>query len=245
MSRKDNLNKLMNLLDKHNLDNEEKEELLSIIMYIFNHDEFQRRMTKEFYHHDKITLGEHILEDTIVTYILSKKLKDKKDYDINIAVKTAMFHDLYVYPWQNNPSNVEKRFCNKHGFRHPNEAIVNAITWFKDDFRDLEKSKKIIDGVIHHMYPFPVTKFDISSYDLMELNNFNMIGSFDKDIIDILMESGNRFTVGDFSIALSKYKEGQIMNLSDKIVSISNLKGSNINGYKALITGKNKNLTLK
>lgn len=78
----------------------------------------------------------------------------------------------------------------------------------------------------------------------MELKNYEMIKDIDSELIELMEESGNRSTIGDFSVALSKYKEGRIMNLSDKIVSISNLKGSNINGYKALITGKNKNLTL-
>ncbi len=201
-------------------------------------------MTPEFYHHDKITLGELILEDTIVTYILSKKYKDKKDYDINVALKIAMFHDLYVYPWQNNPNNSESNFCNKHGFRHPNEAILNACMWFKEEFKNMKDSEKIVDGVLHHMYPFPVRKFDYASSNVMELKNYEMIKDIDSELIELMEESGNRSTIGDFSVALSKYKEGRIMNLSDKIVSISNLKGSNINGYKALITGKNKNLTL-
>lgn len=153
----ENRKTLMFLLDKYNLSISEKEELLHIIKDIFLHDEFQRRMTPTFYHHDKITLGEHILEDTIVTYILSKKYKDKKDYNINVALKIAMFHDLYVYPWQNNPNNSESNFCNKHGFRHPNEAIINACMWFKEEFKNMKDSKKIVDGVLHHMYPFPVS----------------------------------------------------------------------------------------
>lgn len=43
---------------------------------IFIHDEFQRRMNPEFPHHNKITLGEHILENTIVTCLLSQKVKN-------------------------------------------------------------------------------------------------------------------------------------------------------------------------
>lgn len=245
MVKEENKKTLMHLLDKYGLSIQEKEELLNLIKNIFLHDEFQRRMTSEFYHHDKITLGEHILEDTIVTYILSKKLKNKKDYDIKVAVDTSMFHDLYVYPWQNNPNNVEFNFCNKHGFRHPNEAIINACKWFKEEFEDREKAKKIIDGVLHHMYPFPVRKFDSSSSKIMELKNYEMIKDIDNELIDMMKESGNKSVIGDFSFALSEYKEGRVMNLSDKIVSMSNLKGSNIDGYKALITGKNKNLLLK
>ena len=44
-----------------------------MIEIIYIHDEFQRRMTSEFKHHGEITLGAHILEDTVVNYLLSKK----------------------------------------------------------------------------------------------------------------------------------------------------------------------------
>ena len=44
-----------------------------IIEPIYKHKEFKRRLTKEFLHHSDITLGEHILADTIVTYKLCKK----------------------------------------------------------------------------------------------------------------------------------------------------------------------------
>lgn len=37
----------------------------------------------------------------------------------------------------------------------------------------------------------------------------------------------------------NQYKEKRIISLSDKIVSIFNLKGSNIHAYLALVTGKN------
>ena len=43
---------------------------------------------------------------------------------------------------------------NKHGFIHPIEAVVNAITWFPNIFLDEHDSLMIIDGIIHHMYPF-------------------------------------------------------------------------------------------
>ena len=245
MIKSSNEKSLMTLLDKYNLSLGEKEELLNIINHIFMHDEFQRRMTSEFQHHDEITLGEHILEDTIVTYILSRKHREKSNYDLETALKISMMHDLYVKPWQNNESNKPKRFINKHGFRHPNEAIINACIWFPEDFTKEEETKKIIDGVLHHMYPLPVKKFDISSEETMELRNFNMIGKIDKNILELIKQSGNRSVVGSLSVAPSKYKEGRVMSLSDKIVSMSNLKGSNISAYTALLNGNNKSLALK
>lgn len=233
---------LMQLFDKYNLTNAEKEELLKIINYIFIHDEFQHRMTDEYYHHDKITLGEHILEDTIVTYLLSKKHKENPKYNTNVALKIAMMHDLYMYPWKNNPNNKQEYFCNKHGFRHPIEAILNAISWFPEDFSNSEEARKIIDGVLHHMYPLPVRKFVASSIEEMELKNPEIIEILNESTKKILTASGNRGVIGPYSMSPSQYKEGRIMSLSDKIVSISNLKGSNIYAYLALVTGKNKNI---
>ena len=69
----ENKEKLDKIFKKYNLLLDEKDEIYSVIESIFLHDEFQKRMTSEFPHHGEITLGEHILEDTIVTYLLSKK----------------------------------------------------------------------------------------------------------------------------------------------------------------------------
>lgn len=244
MSTIDNKKILMNLLDNYGLSISEKDELLSIISHIFMHDEFQRRMTEEFYHHDKVTLGVHIIEDTIMTYLLSKKHRNDNNYDFKAALKIAMMHDLYMYPWQNNSNNKENHFCNKHGFRHPSEAIVNACTWFPEEFKERTQARKIIDGVLHHMFPLPVRRFDPTHEDIMGLKNFEMIEKIDKELVDLLIECGNRSPIGPYSFAQSEYKEGRIMSLSDKVVSMSNLKDSNINAYIALVTGKNKNLTL-
>ena len=99
MEKFSNYDILFNLMKKYKLANKEIEEILKIINSIYLHEEFQRRMTSEFLHHDKITLGEHIIEDTIVTYLLSKKHIDTPDFNLDIALKTSMLHDLYTLPW--------------------------------------------------------------------------------------------------------------------------------------------------
>lgn len=231
---------LFKLLDKYKLSSNEKEYILTIIKDIYNHDEFQRRLTNEFPHHDTITLGEHILEVTIVTYLLSKK-KDKKDYDIDTSLNIAMMHDLYTLPWQNNPAADVDKFINKHGFRHPIEAVINSLVWYSELFTSLEKSKIIIDGIVHHMYPFPVTAFNSDGRDL-ELKNYHYIKNIDSINKELLVWSSNRFKVGKISICPSKYSEGRVMSMADKIVSFSNLKHSGIDSTMALITGKNKKL---
>jgi len=230
---------LLKLLNKYKLSSNDKEHILSIIIDIYNHDEFQKRLTNEFPHHDTVTLGEHILEVTIVTYLLSKK--KKKDYDINTSLNIAMMHDLYTLPWQHNPSADVDKFINKHGFRHPIEAVINALTWYSELFTSLEKSKVIIDGIIHHMYPFPVTSFTDNGEGL-ELKNYNYVKNISNINKELLVWSSNRFSVGGISICPSKYNEGRVMSMADKIVSISNLKHSGFNSTIALITGKNKKL---
>ena len=49
--------------------------------------------------------------------------------------------------------DLKKILRNKHGFVHPIEAVVNAITWFPQYFKTKEKTVIIIDGIIHHMFP--------------------------------------------------------------------------------------------
>jgi hypothetical protein len=58
---------LNSLYNKYNLKDDERDYLNNIIIPIIENSNFKRRMTNEFLHHSDITLGEHILEDTILT----------------------------------------------------------------------------------------------------------------------------------------------------------------------------------
>lgn len=238
----ENKEKLDKIFKKYNLLLDEKDEIYSVIESIFLHDEFQKRMTSEFPHHGEITLGEHILEDTIVTYLLSKKHRNEPTFEMEIALRIAMMHDLYELPWQNNPAADTKHFFNKHGFRHPIEAVINGNAWYPEIFEAKDDAEKIIDGVVHHMYPLPVTSFKDSLDNPLELKNFERVNLLDSTNKEILTNSSNRGKVGPVSLATSKYKEGRIMSNADKIVSMSNFKGANINDLTALLTGNNKNL---
>ena len=135
------VNKILDkLYDKYNLEEQDIQCITEIIEDIYNHPEFIKRCQKPYMHHDQTTLGEHILEDTIMTYILSLKYQDNNSYDLSIALKIAMFHDLYTDPWQNTV--YKTKFLNKHGFRHPLEAAVNALTWYPEYFEhDIETLK--------------------------------------------------------------------------------------------------------
>ncbi|MDE6142285.1 MAG: hypothetical protein K2G03_06745 [Bacilli bacterium] len=241
MSFNNNKKILEEMMKKYKLDESEKDELWNSIKDIFNHKEFQRRMSPDFPHHDKINLGEHILEDTIVTYILSKKVK-RANYNRDLALKISMFHDFYIEPWQNNLKNKNNKFHNKHGFRHPIEAIIAAMTYFPEYFEDIDEAKIIIDGVLHHMHPFPVRKVELTEENIMELNNWEQFLKLDSKLAIIMLVCTSRNTIGKYSFSRSLFKEGRVMSKADKIVSKLNMKESSIAGFIALVSGRNKNL---
>ncbi len=224
------------VIDKY-LNDLEKEEFLNIISLIYNHKEFKRRNTNEFLHHSDITLSNHIIEVACLSYLKGKKLQKKdKTFNLKACVLIAMMHDLYCIPWQNNDEARVKHFSNKHGFRHPLEAVINAITWFPELFDDDKQSTIIIDGIIHHMYPLGVRV--LSNH--MELKNENDLKNIDKKYIEIIKKSTNRFKLFHLSFAHSKFKEGRVVSICDKKVSIRQIK--NIYSLTSLITGNNKSI---
>ena len=217
------------LLDKY-LNNDEKEEFYNIIKPIFESKEFQRRCTKEFQHHDDFTLGEHILEVAIFTFLECKK---SKDVDLETAVVIAMMHDLYTLPWQNNPDNKVEYFFNKHGFRHPIEAVINSVNWFPEIFEKYN-SEIIIDGIVHHMFPMPVRAYNDKDLELK--NDVTIEGIYKEQLI----ESSNRSKIGDISFCRSRFKEGRIVSKGDRKSTRIHLQ--NIESLTSGVTGRNRNI---
>ncbi len=229
---------LNGLFNKYNINEEDSNKIYNTIKDIFLHDEFQKRLEGEFYHHGAVMLGEHILEDAIVTYILCKK--SKKNVDVDSALKIAMMHDLYTMPWQN--SHINKKFTHKHGFSHPIEAVINSSAWFKEEFTGI-KAEILVDGIVHHMFPLPVTSYQDYNYNKLELFNYDLSKEMPENVKESLIKSSNRFKTGKVSIARSKYPEGRIVSRADKIVSRRQLKDKD--SILALVTGKNKRLSIK
>lgn len=238
-----NMKTLIALFDKYKINNDGKRELYNIIKPIFMHPEFQNRFGNDFMHHGDISISEHVIEDAIKTYLLSKiymlKKNDKK-FDIKTAVIIAMLHDLYTIPWQNNLQAKVKKYNNAHGFRHPVEAVINSYCWYPELFYDDEITDKIVDGIVHHMYPLPVIVIDNSNYNKWELRNYDLFLGLPEKIKDKLIDTTSRGRIGCFSISRSKYMEGRIMSKADKYVSIRQLKS--IYDMTALVTGKNRGL---
>ncbi len=231
-------NILIKLFDKYGIHEVERVEIYEIIKNIFLHDEFQRRCTEEFLHHGHTSLGEHLLEDTIITYLLLTS--EKVDYiDLELSLKIAMMHDLYTVPWQN--SGIKKKsFIHQHGFAHPLEAVINSLTWFKDEFNDDYKAKVLIDGIVHHMYPLPVLCFKEGNEKELELSNYKLVKKISKKHRKMLIDSTNRNTRFNLSLSRSEYLEGRIMARADKIATTKQL--DCFADAKALVTGKNKKI---
>ena len=227
------------IFNKYNINSVDRDIIVEVIKPIVSHPEFKRRLTHEFLHHDKVTLGYHILEDTIVTFNLCKKKKLTKE-QTEIAMKIAILHDLYVEPWQNNPTAKDDKLFNKHGFRHPIEAVVNAITWFPELFTDDNEAIIIIDGIIHHMFPFPVMSVDSSNYRDLQLNNLDAFLKLDDKYKNLIYKSCSRKKIKRLSFASSNYIEGKLMRKADKISSLDNF--SSLRGIIALITGINSHI---
>lgn len=221
---------------RYNISSEEKEEILSIIKPIITHNEFLKRCEENFAHHGKVTAGEHILDDAILAYKLSKK---KKNVDIERLLKISLFHDLYTIPWQNNGKKYNS-FFHLHGFTHPIEAAINSLYWFNDLFNDDEKDYLIIDGIIHHMFPFPVASFKNIDNNILELNNYEIIKHIPNKYLNMIETSSNRKRIGKISFSKSITKEGRIMASADKRTMF--IEFSNISDLTALISRKNKRL---
>ena len=244
--KKDNDKIVQRILNNYKFDDKSCRDFMEIIKPIYLHKEFQRRFSNEFLHHGNITLGEHIIEDAVVTYKMALKYLKKyhnNSFDLKIAVVIAMLHDLYNVPWQNNKLAKTYKFLNAHGFRHPIEAVINAFTWYPSLFENMDDARKIIDGIVHHMFPFPVRVFKSGDKNLLELKNYELLDSMPIYIKEILAQSTNRGKVGKLSFARSKYKEGKIMSKADLRVSMKQIK--NLSSATALITGKNKKLLKK
>jgi len=238
-----NNNKEINdVLKKYAFTSKQKREFIKIINPIYKHEEFQRRMSSEFFHHGDITLGVHIIEDAAVTYLKSfnyLKRRCNSSFDLETAVIIAMLHDLYTVPWQNNDVKTYK-FFNKHGFRHPIEAVINAVNWYPFLFENRDRAEKIIDGIVHHMFPFPVVVFNNSDSNILELQNFKLLDTFPEYIKAILVKTTNRKKILRVSICRSIYKEGRMMGKADRFVSFRQIR--NLSNAMALLTGKNKRL---
>lgn len=206
---------------------------------IFCHEEFQKRMQDPFWHHQDVTIGEHILGDTILAYKVCKS-KNKDDNFIRRTLYISMFHDLYVQSWM--IYHKKEYFINSHAFSHPIEAIINAITWFPQCFADLEDAKIIIDGVLHHMYPCPVRAFTSLKWEIFNAALYEKLDDKYKTIITCSLAP---CLFKNMALRKSFYLEGRILSHVDKVITMKkDLRGKKVFGAcKTLlfaVAGRNK-----
>lgn len=119
-------------------------EYYDIIKEIIEHPEFQKRKT--YAHHGKITVYDHCLSVSKLSYKIAKKLK--KDY--KAAAIGGLLHDFYYEPWQGK--KIKQPFLKKHGFTHAREARNNSYRYF-----EIYMNEKIENIILRHMFPLNIT----------------------------------------------------------------------------------------
>lgn len=202
---------LKKIFYEYNLSKGEIQDLWDIIRPIYKHTEFQKRLNPPYYHHEKTTLGEHIIRDAIITYKICIKKKMNEDIKKR-AVLIAMFHDLYTKPWmQKNPKKYLQNF---HAFTHPIEAIINVITWFPNFFVEVEDAEIIIDGVLHHMFPCPLRSPSLIPLEINNKKEFNNLPYIYKHLI---LKSLRPSFLRSMTWRESIFIEGRIVSRADKI----------------------------
>ena len=118
-------------------------EYYSIINEILKNEEFQKR--KNFMHHGNLSVYDHSLAVSKLSYTLAKRLK--KDY--RSAAIGGLLHDFYVNPWQE--IKEKQKLLKKHGFTHALDAKNNAKLYFPNLL-----NKKVENIIERHMFPLNV-----------------------------------------------------------------------------------------
>ena len=228
------------LLAQYNLSPQNEQEFLKIIRPIIYHPEFLKRCNANVYaHHDNYSLGDHLLKDALTTYKLIKTNKKYQKANLKVALYIALFHDLYENPWQNSLHKKE-HFINKHGFVHPLEAAINALSWYPKYFKDDKTAFLIIDGIIHHMHPFPV-RCARKKIQTIEISNGLKFKKLNIKYQRMIIKSSNRFKIFGLSFSRSKSLEGRIVAKADKIVSFKK-ELRNFKSLKSCLTGRLKHI---
>lgn len=118
-------------------------EWYNIVEPILSNGEFQKRKT--FLHHGNITVYEHVLCVSIVSYKWAKKM----GLNYRDAAIAGLLHDFYKTPWTTDTE--KKPLFKKHGFTHASDALDNAKTHFNDLLNPV-----IENTILRHMFPLNI-----------------------------------------------------------------------------------------
>ncbi len=118
----------------------ENKEYYNLVKPILENAEFLKR--KNFPHHYKESVYDHVLRVSYDCYKIGKKLK--LDYK-SLAI-AGLLHDFYEKPWQTDFEH--KPLLQRHGFTHAENARSNALKYFPEFMN--EKRESMIKT---HMFP--------------------------------------------------------------------------------------------
>lgn len=121
----------------------EDEGYYNIVKDILESEEFLKR--KNYQHHFKESVYEHVLRVSYNCYKIGKKLH--LDYK-SLAI-AGLLHDFYDKSWQD--SLDKKPFFEQHGFVHAKEAKNNSLKYFPNLM-----NKKIESMIETHMFPLNI-----------------------------------------------------------------------------------------
>ncbi len=170
-------------------------EWLEIVKPILENEEFQKR--KLFIHHEEESLFDHSVLVSFKAFLLAKKFKA----DVKNCAIAGLLHDFYTEAWQYSeklelleekyrraflPGYKSPSFFKKHGFTHPNVALINSNIYFNKII-----NKRIEDAIVKHMFPLSLfTKYKIPKYKeswivtladkIVSFNNFPKIQELPK-----------------------------------------------------------------
>lgn len=117
-----------------------EKEYYKIVDKILKNEEFQKR--KEFPHHDKISVYDHCLAVSKLSYMLARKMK----LDYKSAAIGGLLHDFYSKPWQGKKEKT--KILDMHGFVHARDALLNSHKYFPELMNE-----KIDNIILRHMFP--------------------------------------------------------------------------------------------
>ena len=163
-------------------------EYLSIVSNILNNEEFMRR--KEYKHHGDISVYDHSLRVSYLSYKFAKKFKNVNEKDVAVG---GLLHDFYYKPWMNDTG--KRKFFKKHGFVHAREALENSKIFFSDELNIVRE-----DIILKHMFPLNIR--------LPKYKESWIITLFDKLVsLEVIKEPS--FFISLFNINFKKKKKGK------------------------------------
>lgn len=130
--------------------NAEYDDYYNIVGKILKNKEFEKR--KKYRHHGDISVYEHSLSVSILSYNIAKKVNILfgkiifNEYDVAIS---GLLHDFYYKPY--TEPHEKKKFFEQHGFVHAREAMENSKKYFPQYM-----NKRVENSILRHMFPLNI-----------------------------------------------------------------------------------------